>query len=76
MSGNLVVYDNKTDKFTVDGAAGEAGSVGGGRVRAMLTPRPASSAAGGAESLVPARKGASQAVPPLRQSTTLGGDRK
>jgi lipopolysaccharide export system protein LptA len=73
MSGNLVVYDNKTDKFTVDGAAGPSGA---GRVRAMLTPRPAASAAGNAELPAPARGGASQAGPTLRQSTTMGGDRK
>jgi lipopolysaccharide export system protein LptA len=34
VSGNVIVYENLTDFFTVDGAAGKS------RVRAMLTPKP------------------------------------
>lgn len=59
--GSVIVYDNSTDVFTVDG--GPASPAVGGRVRAVLTPKPAASAAGG---------------PPatLKPSTTLGGGRK
>ena len=66
-TGALIVYDNNTDVFTVD-AGNKAGTAAnpGGRVRAMLSPRAAASAA-------------SAAVPPpgaprpvLRPSTTLG----
>ena len=46
-SGGIIVYNNLTDVFTIDGApsAGAKGSTGqpgapAGRVRAMLTPKP------------------------------------
>jgi lipopolysaccharide export system protein LptA len=70
MVGNLIVYDNSTDVFTVDsGATQGAPAAGGGRIRAMLTPSSAASAA------------ASSAPPPaqpaqLRSSTTLSGEKK
>jgi len=44
ISGALIVYDNVSDKFRVDGSP--AGTVSGsttGRVRAMLTPKPEAS---------------------------------
>jgi lipopolysaccharide export system protein LptA len=66
ISGNLIVYDNRTEMFTVDGVAGASGS---GRVRAVLAPRVAASAAS-------APAGASQIVPSLRSSTTINGERK
>lgn len=66
ISGNLIVYDNKTEMFTVDGVAGPSGS---GRVRAVLAPRAAASSA-------PTPAGAAQSVPSLRSSTTINGDRK
>jgi lipopolysaccharide export system protein LptA len=56
--GGLVVYDNTTDVYTVDGGAGQGGS--GGRVSAVLSPKSPSAAAP-----VPAPQGT------LRQSTTL-----
>ncbi len=61
--GGLVVYDNTTDVYTVDGGAGQGGS--GGRVSAILSPKSTTTA-------VPA------AAPQgnLRQSTTLGGEKK
>jgi lipopolysaccharide export system protein LptA len=61
--GGLVVYDNTTDVYTVDGGAGQGGS--GGRVSAILSPKPTTVAA-------PA------ATPQgtLRQSTSLGGEKK
>jgi lipopolysaccharide export system protein LptA len=66
-SGNVITYDNTTDVFAVDG--GGAGA--GGRVRAMLSPRDATAATGGA----PGRP-AAPAAAPLRPSTTLGGTQK
>jgi len=60
MTGSLITYDNGTDVFTVDGGpAGQA--AGGGRVRAMLAPRPDASAPAAAPA-PPAR---------LRPSTTI-----
>lgn len=37
VTGAVIVYENLNDKFSVDGATPAAG---GGRVRAMLTPKP------------------------------------
>jgi lipopolysaccharide export system protein LptA len=42
MAGSLIVYDNSTDVFSVDG--GPASSAVGGRVRAVLAPRQGASA--------------------------------
>ena len=68
-SGALIVYNNLTDVFTVDaGAPASTPANPGGRVRAMLSPRSAASAAGAAAP-------APAAAPPgaaLRPSTTLG----
>jgi lipopolysaccharide export system protein LptA len=61
--GGLVVYDNTSDVYTVDGGAGQGGS--GGRVSAILSPKSAPIAAPAA-----APQGN------LRQSTTLGGEKK
>lgn len=65
ITGTLIVYDNTTEVFTVDGAP-VPGS--GGRVRAMLSPKPAASAA-------PA-PAAPAIVPTLRGSTGLAGERR
>lgn len=68
VTGPVIVYNNATEVFTVDGSAAKSGS-GGGRVRAMLTPK--------AEAVpVPAAPAASQPGPALRATTTLGGERK
>lgn len=49
VTGQVIVYNNSTDVFTVDGgkiqgassgSGGTGGGAGGGRVRAMLTPKP------------------------------------
>ncbi|MEY2736158.1 MAG: lipopolysaccharide transport periplasmic protein LptA [Burkholderiaceae bacterium] len=70
LNGSLIVYDNGSDTFSVDGAP--AG--GSGRVRAVLTPRNAASAPaapttpGGAAPSAPA-------APGLRSSPALGGAR-
>ena len=74
LSGAVIVYNNLTDVFTVDGqrksTAGAAGDAlpSGGRVRAVLSPKePASGAAAPA----PAASG-----PALRSSPSLGGPSK
>ncbi len=64
MVGSLITYDNGNDVFTVDG--GPAGGAAGGRVRAVLAPRGAASAA--AAPVAPAAA--------LRPSVTLDGARK
>jgi lipopolysaccharide export system protein LptA len=64
MVGNLITYDNSTDVFTVDG--GPASPATGGRVRAVLSPKPNASAP------------AAPVQPPaqLRPSTTMEGGKK
>ena len=69
MTGSLITYDNSNDVFTVDGGpGGPSGASGspGGRIRAVLAPRVAASAP------APAPTGPAQ----LRQSTTIGGEKK
>jgi len=45
MAGSLITYDNSTDVFTVDGGPASAtGPAAGGRVRAVLSPKPGASA--------------------------------
>jgi len=73
LSGAVIVYNNLTDVFTVDGqkksgtsAAGDAPSAGG-RVRAVLSPKEPAGAAAPA----PAASG-----PALRPSNALGGASK
>lgn len=73
MTGAVILYNNTTDVFTIDGAVAK-GTPGApaGRVRAMLTPAP--DAAATAPS-VGANK-AQTPTPVLRDSTTLGGEKK
>ena len=64
--GNQIVYNNLTDVFNVVGGAGNVSPTNPtGRVRAMISPKSASSAP--AVTTSPA---------PLRPSTTIGGERK
>lgn len=64
-SGHVIVYNNSTEVFTIDGSPAKAGaSTPAGRVRAMLTPKPAPDTPAGT------------AVTPLRSSGTLGGEKK
>jgi len=63
LTGSLIVYDNTTDVFTVDG--GPASPATGGRVRAVLAPKPSASAPA-----VPA------APVQLRPSTSMDGGKK
>jgi lipopolysaccharide export system protein LptA len=44
VTGALIVYENLTDKFTVDGAPKSSATAPAGRVRAMLTPKAESAA--------------------------------
>lgn len=70
-SGSVITYDNANDQFTVDGgpAAGGSPSNPGGRVRAILGPRPSASAAAGAAA--PARPAGSGITPHLRSAPAL-----
>lgn len=62
VTGAVIVYDNTRDLFTVDGAPRQGNAPGtGGRVRAMLSPKPE---AGNAPAPAPAT---------LRPSTSLPG---
>lgn len=67
ITGGLIVYDNVRDVFSVDGTAGKGvGGAPGGRVRAMLTPKPDTSPAASAPA-----PGAG--TPALRVTPSLGG---
>lgn len=70
LSGGVIVYNNTTDVFSVDGAQAKAKpGVPAGRVRAVLSPKqdPATSDPAAA---------ASSAAPALRSTTTLGGEKR
>ena len=64
--GSLITYDNTNDMFTVDG--GPASPAVGGRVRAVLAPRPGASAVGATAPVSPPAQ--------LRPSVTLDGGKK
>lgn len=73
VTGSVIVYNNITDVFTVDGQKTSGGlpssSVGqGGRVRAVMAPKEGSPGA--------QPRPAQPPEPPLRQSTTLGGGKQ
>lgn len=71
MIGSLITYDNTSDVFTVDGGPagpGAAPGVPAGRIRAVLSPRIAASA--------PGTVAVPQPPAQLRQSTTIGGEKK
>ena len=68
ITGSLITYDNTTEVFSVSAASGPelAASGASERVRAVLTPREGTPAAQAAA------QAASQAVPALRLSPSLG----
>ena len=66
-TGGVILYNNTTDVFTIDGALAKAEGAKTGRVRAMLTPK--SDAAAPKELPV-------TPAPALRSTTTLGVDTK
>jgi len=69
ISGGLIVYENLTDTFSVDGNTVKgAAPTPGQRVRAVLTPKPEGGAA-----TTPAAPVASGAGTSLRATTILGG---
>ena len=68
ITGAVIVYENLTDTFNVDGGAGKgAAGTPGGRVRAMLTPKPEATPAS-----APQNKASAAPSPSLRATTTLG----
>lgn len=72
-TGELIVYDNPTDVFTVDsGPQSKTAANPTGRIRALLAPRNKASAPG-APAAAPSPAGPS---PNLRPSKTLGNDKK
>ncbi|MDM0001489.1 lipopolysaccharide transport periplasmic protein LptA [Variovorax sp. J22P240] len=76
-SGPLIVYDQSNDTFTVNGSsvppnAGVASQ--GGRVKAILTPKPAPTAP--AASAASSKPAAPASGTGLRSTTTLGGEPK
>ena len=74
MTGALIVYDNTVDVFTVDGGATKGTpNAPGGRVRAMLTPKPEAPDAPPALPAAPATRPGQAPAPPsqLRPSTSL-----
>lgn len=75
MSGGTIIYDNTVDVFTVDGGTTRGSPAAtGGRVRAVLTPKPdAADAPAPPQSPSSTRPGAAQqTLPGLRPTTTLG----
>lgn len=74
VTGSIIIYNNITDIYTVDGQKTSGGlpssSVGqGGRVRAVMAPKEGTP---GSKPKPPAQPPAA----PLRQSTTLGGEKQ
>ena len=70
-TGAQINYDNKTDVFTVEGGAQNRSATNpSGRVRALLSPRVAASAAGSTPPRPPAGP-----APTLRPSPALGTDK-
>lgn len=66
LNGGVIVYNNSTDVFSVDGAPAKAGTgAATGRVRAMLSPKPA-----------PPASAPAGAAAVLRPSTTLEGEKR
>lgn len=79
ITGNLIVYDNTTDVYTVDGGLGNnAGSNSGGRVRAILSPspKPNASATPAATGVSAAPAGNAAPKVTLRPATSIGGGGK
>lgn len=65
VTGAVIVYENATDKFTVDGTP-KVGAGPAGRVRAMLTPKPEAAVSAPAANVAPVA-----ASPTLRTSPQL-----
>ena len=80
MTGAVILYDSTVDVFTIDGSLAKSGPSGGanapgGRIRAMLTPKPDNSASPAIVSApVPATPPTN--APALRMAPQLGADKK
>ena len=76
MTGGVIMYDNTTDVFTVDGsvARGVPGAPAG-RIRAVLTPKPDAAAPSGS-SAPRGSPAAQQPAPVLRATPALAGEKK
>ena len=73
ITGGLIVYENLTDTFSVDGGTTKGATpVPGARVRAILTPKPQGSNTSAPQPVMPS----SSAGVGLRATTTLGGAAK
>lgn len=71
ITGSVIVYDNTTDVYTVDGGSGKnADGASGGRVRAILSPtmKPGTTA--------PAPAGAAAPSVTLRPASSISGEAK
>ncbi len=72
ITGAVIVYENLTETFSVDGDATKGSPAGqGGRVRAMLTPKPEAAAVS-----APQTKASAPPAPALRATATLGSPPK
>lgn len=72
ISGGVIVYNNSTDVFSVDGTPAKAGAgAPTGRVRAMLSPKPGAAASAPAGASTPPLP-----APALRPSPALDGEKK
>jgi lipopolysaccharide export system protein LptA len=76
MTGGVILYDNTTDVFTVDGsvAKGTPGAPAG-RIRAVLTPKPETDGPNSG-STPKANAPAQQPAPVLRATPALAGEKK
>lgn len=73
ITGGLIVYENLTDTFSVDGGTTKGATpVPGARVRAILTPKPQGSNTSAPQPVMPS----SSPGVGLRATTTLGGAAK
>lgn len=76
ITGSLIVYDNITDVYTVDGgAANRTATNPSGRVRAILSPKPVAATTAAGSTAAPAAANASPAIT-LRPATSIGGGGK
>jgi lipopolysaccharide export system protein LptA len=75
ITGATIVWDNSTEVFKVEGGVPSAANPGG-RVRAVLSPRPDGAAAAPAPVLSPAAATPAKPRADLAPSRNLGGDKK
>lgn len=75
MTGSLITYDNTNDVYTVDGGpAAGAAPAQGGRVRAILAPRPAASGAAAVPASAASAALGAASAPRLRSTATLAAE--